>query len=110
MLVRETPAQRAAPAFQHAWSFLFSEYRVGAEATDAAPVQHGAACVRRLPSFRRAPNAVSWESLVLLRNAGIVLLSVLVADAFLQTALLLLLLVAAVVLHMSQRPYTDDLF
>jgi hypothetical protein len=110
MLVRKTPAQRAAPAFQHAWSFLFSGYRVGAEATDSAPVQQGSACGRRLPSFRRAPNAVWWESLVLLRKAGIVLLSVLVVDPYLQTALLLVLLVAALVLHLLQRPYTDDLF
>jgi hypothetical protein len=51
-----------------------------------------------------------WESVVLLRKAGIVLLAVLVTNPYLQCAGAALLLGGALIAHLQYQPYAERLF
>jgi hypothetical protein len=132
LLLRSTPTQLADPSFQSAWGFLYSGYRqlrgadaaggkgvltsdVAAGAQEPTAAAHmcgfmqrgacGAACSRA-----RVRHLMWWEAVVLLRKAGIVLLSVLVATASFQSAGAALLLVLMLCLQLKLQPYATPLF
>jgi sugar lactone lactonase YvrE len=127
LLGTATPEQLADPAFQNTWGFLFHGYKIDNSAAPQATLVGrskrnsllaAGAKVRRWfhsPLRGLKPPAIGssrvwWESVVLLRKAGVVLLAVLVSNPYLQCMGATLWLNSFLLLQLHYKPYTKQLF
>jgi hypothetical protein len=113
-------------SFHNTWGFLFDGYRLPVEPSNnqlggqkrartsilgiiASPTPAATACCGRAGCLS-SDNLVAWESLVLLRKAGIVSLALLVTNPYLQCVGAVLWMGGFFWLQVRFQPYTTPLF
>jgi hypothetical protein len=103
VLSRASAEQLEEPAFRFAWGFFFDGYKREKQVTTTL------SCPKRY--FGRSLTWFAWwESTVLLRKAGIVLLGRLVDSPMLQISFLGVWIAVFLVAHVHYRPYVSDMF
>jgi sugar lactone lactonase YvrE len=118
LLSTASPQRLADPQFQSTFGFLYGGYRANHSQSKAPEVaQIGEIIKARKPllpcccTFRmKLDHLMWWESVVLLRKAGIVLLAVLVTNPYYQCGCATLWLLMFLLLHVQKRPYANELF
>jgi len=123
------PAALVDPYFERAWGYLYSGYRYttdgGKEVTAGANDTGTPSTTSSLPlasapmpvarratsCLRRERDSLAhWESLVVLRKAGIVLSATVLSDPMTQVVILNLMMVAFLVAHTRVSPYAAPYF